>query len=167
MSWIKGFYDGKREKPALSTASPKIDVSPPIQEYKEVDPEKLDRETPGRKRSGATLERETPVKKRSGEQRRVRIDTGIELSGYSAQPQLQWTPLTPKAQRKEEVQDAYFESDEESSGYSMEDAKVQKKHKLESWANSPDGGLPDQSFEEWLEEEEKQQPRKKLRLSYP
>ena len=44
--------------------------------------------------------------------------------------------------------------------------QVQKKHKLWSWANSPDKPLPDQSFEEWLEEEDKQQPRKKLRLSF-
>ncbi|KAL8854283.1 MAG: hypothetical protein Q9221_000997 [Calogaya cf. arnoldii] len=172
MSWIKGFYDGKRKKPSLSKTSPHmIDLLPPIQEYKAFDPEKLHRETPVRKRSGASLERETPVKKRSAEQRRVKIHTGIEVSGYSVQPQLQWTPLTPKTQRKEEVHesehDSDLESDEEFSGYSMQETKVQKKHKLESWANSPDGDLPDQSFEEWLEEEEKQQPRKKLRLSYP
>lgn len=149
MSWIKGFYNGKPKKPALPKASPKIELLPPIQEDKEVDL--------------TTFERETPVKKPAKEQRRVRIDTSIEVSEYSMPPQLQWTP---KAQRGEDVLESMHDElpgfDEEQNGYILS-AKVQK---LWSWANSPDKDLPDQSFEDWLEEEEKQQPRKKLRLSF-
>lgn len=136
MSWIKGFYNGKPKKPAFPKVSPNIELLPPIQEDNEVDLPSWDRET--------------PVKKRAGEQRRVRLDTSVEVSGYSMPPQLQWTP---KAQRAEDglesMHGELLESDEEQNSYIMS-AQVQKKHKLWSWANSPETALPDQSFEDWL-----------------
>ncbi|KAI4226038.1 MAG: hypothetical protein L6R36_003484 [Xanthoria steineri] len=167
MSWIKGFYNGKRKKPAKLKASPSnIDVLPPIQEDEEdVVP--------------ASLDLATPVKKRSGEQRRVRIDTRIEVSGYPVPAQLQWTP---QAQRQKHIPNDTLDApsheplsdDEEEQDRGITSAQAQTKHKLCSWANnSPDTdtATPDQSFEDWLEEEEEeqqqqQQPRKKLRLSY-
>ncbi|KAI4207320.1 MAG: hypothetical protein LQ349_009860 [Xanthoria aureola] len=166
MSWIKGFYKGKRKKPALPKASPSnIEVLPPIQE----DEEDV---------VSASSDLVTPVKKRAGEQRRVRVDASIEVSGYPVPAQLQWTP---QAQRQNHVPTNTFDAppheplsdDEEEQDRGITSAQAQTKHKLWSWANnSPDTGTatPDQSFEDWLEEEEEeeqqQQPRKKSRLSY-
>ncbi|KAL8994516.1 MAG: hypothetical protein Q9169_005545, partial [Polycauliona sp. 2 TL-2023] len=86
MSWIKGFYDGNRKRPALPKPSPAIDLLPPIQEDREVDV--------------ATLDHETPAKKRLGDQRHVRVCQGIEVAGHSGSPQLQWTP---KAKARQEA----------------------------------------------------------------
>ena len=153
MGWIKGFYDGKPRKPAAPDAQPKIEL-PPIPEVNEIE--------------GTTLASEKPVKACPREQRRVPLPLGIEVAGYPVPPQLQWTP---KAPRKDELLDymrgAALEipsSDEEQS-YIMS-GKGQKKHKLRSWPNSPEPeALPDQAFEDGLEEEGNQQPRKKLRRS--
>ncbi|KAL8803490.1 MAG: hypothetical protein Q9200_006192 [Gallowayella weberi] len=154
MSWIKGFYGGKRKKPTSPSARPEIQLPaiqlPPIQEVNEVDL--------------STLPCETPKKKRPRERARMLMPSNIEVFGCTAPPQLQWTP---KGQRHEEVLEYMHDavsslssSDEEENG--ILSAKVQKKHKIWSWANSPEKRLPDQSFEEWVAEEE-MTPRKKLR----
>ncbi|KAL8927841.1 MAG: hypothetical protein Q9172_001214 [Xanthocarpia lactea] len=154
MSWIKGFYDGKPRKPAAPDAQPKIEL-PPILEVNEIE--------------ATTLVSERPVKACPREQHRVPLPRGIEVAGQPVPPQLQWTP---KAPRKEELLDymrgAALEipsSDEEQS-YIMS-AKGQKKHKHWTWPNTPKHeALPGQAFEDGLEEEEEdQQPRKKLRRS--
>ncbi|CAL8576931.1 hypothetical protein XPA_002793 [Xanthoria parietina] len=167
MSWIKGFYKGKRKKPAKLKASPSnIEVLPPIQEDEE-------------DAVSASSDLVTPVKKRAGEQRRVRVGASIEVSGYPVPDQLQWTPQSQRQKHMPtDTLDAPHEqlSDdgEEEQDRGITSAQAQTKHKLWSWANnSPDTGTatPDQSFEDWLEEEEEEeqqqhQPRKKLRLSY-
>ncbi|KAL8857274.1 MAG: hypothetical protein Q9178_006200 [Gyalolechia marmorata] len=153
MGWIKGFYDGRPRKPAAPDVQPKIEL-PPILEVNEIE--------------ATTLVSKRPVKACPREQRRVPFPLGIEVAGHPVPPQLQWTP---KAPRKEELLDymrgAALEipsSDEEQS-YFMS-AKGQKKHKHWSWPNSPEHeALPDQAFEDGFEEEEDQQPRKKLRRS--
>ncbi|KAL8668752.1 MAG: hypothetical protein Q9168_006630 [Polycauliona sp. 1 TL-2023] len=150
MSWIKGFYDGKRKKPAIPKPSPRIELLPPIQEDREVDL--------------ATFDEQTPIKNRVAEQRRIRVSPRNDITGHARTPQLQWTPRS-KSQREADRFDSESLSEVEDYGYTVM-MDTQKKHKLWSWANSPEGTLPDQSFEDWLEEEEKQQPRKKLRLSF-
>ncbi|KAL8899500.1 MAG: hypothetical protein Q9192_001547, partial [Flavoplaca navasiana] len=80
MSWIKGFYDGKRKKPASLRASSKIELLPPIQETKELEP--------------ATPAKEAPVVARPGDRRRVRLSPEFEVSGYPVAAQLQRTPAT-------------------------------------------------------------------------
>ncbi|KAL9631187.1 MAG: hypothetical protein Q9204_004351 [Flavoplaca sp. TL-2023a] len=154
MSWIKGFYNGKRKKPASLRASSKIELLPPIRETKELEP--------------ATPAKEAPVVARPGDRRLVRPSPEFEVSGYPVATQLQRTPAThQQGTQLEAIPDTLSEPpfDEEENS-SVMSAQVQKKHKLWSWANSPNKPLPDQSFEEWLEEEEEQQPRKKLRLSF-
>ncbi|KAL8679825.1 MAG: hypothetical protein Q9186_003941 [Xanthomendoza sp. 1 TL-2023] len=149
MSWIKGFYSEKRKNPRSPNAWPEIHL-PPIQEVNAIDL--------------STLALETPIKKRPRERRRMPMPSSIELFGCTAPPRLQWTP---KAQRDEEVLEYMHEaisdlpsSDDENDG--IVSVKVQKKHKISTWANSPEKPLPDQSFEEWIEEEELM-PRKRLR----
>ncbi|KAL8808315.1 MAG: hypothetical protein Q9182_000135 [Xanthomendoza sp. 2 TL-2023] len=171
MSWIKGFYGEKCKKPRLPAALPEILLPaiqipaiqlpatqlpaiqlPPIQEVEAVDL--------------STLSFETPKKKRPREQPRMLMPSSIELFGYTAPPRLQWTP---KGQRDEEVleymHDAVTDlpsSEDEKDG--VMSVKMQKKHKIWNWANSPEKPLPDQSFEEWVEDEERI-PRKKLRYA--
>ncbi|KAL8787808.1 MAG: hypothetical protein Q9213_001995 [Squamulea squamosa] len=167
MSWVKGFYDGRPRMPASTGTWPQIELPRPygtrllsptlVPSMKEISEVGL-----------ATLALETPVKKCQREARGSSLPSVAETSRYALPSQLQ---RMPQAQREDEVlensagavADAPSSDDEQSYIVS---AQVHKKYKLWSWANHSDEDVPDQPFEDWIEEEENRQPRKKLQQSF-
>ncbi|KAL8729460.1 MAG: hypothetical protein Q9166_004708 [cf. Caloplaca sp. 2 TL-2023] len=181
ISRIKGFTKGKAKQPrSLQNPWPEIQL-PSIQEVKEGVLATSAPETPSKKLpeiqlspihevkgiKPATSAPETPAKKRPRGQLRTPILSGIDVSGRPAPPLLQWTPT---AQREEEVleylHDAvpYVTSSDEERDFTIS-VRAQKKRKIWAWANSPEKAMPDQDFEDWVEEDAQLHARKKPRRS--